>query len=185
MIGINFRQASGTQSQLKLVIHLTMILTLAVYETYFTSMVIVPSKVEDNPGFVSLLKSGYKIVFHRALGNGSGDVAKSRNKFLNIYWYDFDKLGISGWIQNKRYLYNVGNLKDKMQVMRNRSLKVMTDTAYHSGNQELESTKLELDNAHGNMTCKLVPEIFLRTHSYDLVNVSVRVEVLTLSLFLW
>ncbi|OXA48949.1 Glutathione S-transferase 1 [Folsomia candida] len=122
-------RASGTQSQLKLVIHLTMILTLAVYETYFTSMVIVPSKVEDNPGFVSLLKSGYKIVFHRALGNG-----------------------ISGWIQNKRYLYNVGNLKDKMQVMRNRSLKVMTDTAYHSGNQELESTKLELDNAHGNMT---------------------------------
>lgn len=178
MIGIILRQVSGTQSGLKWVIHLTMILTLAVYETYFTSMVVVPVKIENNPGFVSLLKSGYKIAFYRAVGNGSISITNSHNKFLNIYAYDFKKLGILGWMQNKNHLYHVPNQKEKKDVMYNRSLKVMTDASHHSDNQELSSSILDMENSYGNMTCKFVPETFLRTHSYDLAHISVRVEVI-------
>ncbi|OXA48954.1 hypothetical protein Fcan01_16457 [Folsomia candida] len=180
MIGIILRQASGTKSGLKWVIHLTMILTLAVYETYFTSMVVVPIKIEDNPGFVSLLKSGYRIGSYREVGNGSIGINNSHNKFLNIYAYDFKKLGIIGWINNRKYFYHVRNLNEKKEAMYNQSLKVMMDASHHSDNREWVNSILEMDNSHGNMTCKLVPEIFLRTHSYDLIHISVRVEVLAL-----
>lgn len=117
MIGIHLRQAIGTQSWLKWVIHLTMILTLAVYETYFTSMVVVPSKVEDNPGFASLLKNGYKMVYYRALANVSARVKNYHHQFLNLYAYDFEKLGISGWIKNRKYFYSVRKQKKLTKVI--------------------------------------------------------------------
>ncbi|OXA49157.1 hypothetical protein Fcan01_15590 [Folsomia candida] len=178
VIAIYFRQTSGRDTKLKWVIHFGMIVVLSVYETYFTSMVVVPVKVERNPGFVSLLKMGYRIAFHRFSTNSSSDI--SQDFYLNRFNYDFEKLGVAGWIRNEKYFYDNRNQTDADKLISNNTLKVMVDISVQPDFKKRTLTQQEKYNAAENMKCRFAPEIFLKTNSYEMALVNLRVEILSL-----
>ncbi|OXA49646.1 hypothetical protein Fcan01_15589 [Folsomia candida] len=178
VVAIYFRQTCGEATKLKWVIHMGMIVILSVYETYFTSMVVVPLRVERNPSFVSLLKTGYKIAFSRMSTNSSVDI--SQDAYLDRFNHDFEKLGIAGWIRNATYFHENRNGAHPDEFLSNRTLKVMTDMVVEPIDKKRALVLQEKDNSATNIKCRFAPEIFLEKHSYELAYVSVRVEVLYL-----
>ncbi|OXA44379.1 hypothetical protein Fcan01_21024 [Folsomia candida] len=174
---IHMRQVFGVNTSLKWTIHMIMIVTLAVYETYFTSTVVVPIKVENNFGFATLLKMGYKIAFQRMSLNRSQDI--SRDPYLNRYEYDFERLGISGWVKDDKYLYELQNRTQLFGDLLYK-WKIMADITVISVNKERSKAQLRKENAGGEVQCRFAPETFLQTNTYEVAFVNVRVEILSL-----
>ncbi|OXA48125.1 hypothetical protein Fcan01_17045 [Folsomia candida] len=176
VVAVCFRQICGTNTKLKWVLHISMIASLAVYESYFTSTIVVPSKVERNPSFVSLLKMGYKIGFKRASTNNSTDI--SGDAYLNRYDHVFEKLGIAGWIRNKKFFYGTKRLT-RTQI-KNRTLKIMMAFPTQQEDKKIARAEQEVGNARSKIQCRFTPEIFYKTENYEMAFLSVRVEVLSL-----
>ncbi|OXA36905.1 hypothetical protein Fcan01_28335 [Folsomia candida] len=115
---------SGRQTKLKGVISIAMIATLVFYETFFTSMFVVPIHTENNPGFADLLKSGYRMAYFEQANNTS--VVDDYFKYYEYYEYDFKQLGIYEWIKDSKYFFLVKRNESLDRLVTNQTLKVMT-----------------------------------------------------------
>lgn len=164
VLAIHVRQNTGSQTVLKWILHLVMILILGVYETYFTSQVIVPPVRDNTLSFVTLLKTGYK-VGHSANSEG----------FLLRYELDFKRLGISEWIKEEKHSVRLENREEFSKLKHNETLKLMVSDVVIAADRKLESATEEYRNVVRN-SCRLASDKFSSTETYDYVHVIMRRE---------
>lgn len=165
VIAIHLRQNYGTQTTLKWTLHFIMILTLAVYETYFTSQVVVPPVRDNSLGFVTLLKSGYKVA-----------IPPNTTGYMLRFEDDFKRLGIQT-LKSKKYTFKLKTGQALNELLYNKSLKLMGAEVVLPTDRRMRTTFEEFRNADRN-SCRFARDTFSNQETYDLVHIMMRGKAL-------
>lgn len=177
VIALVLRQVSGRQTKLKGVISIAMIATLVFYETFFTSMFVVPIHTENNPGFADLLKSGYRMAYFEQANNTS--VVDDYFKYYEYYEYDFKQLGIYEWIKDSKYFFLVKRNESLDRLVTNQTLKVMVPQSIFSLLKHVIKSYVESQNV-GEDKCRFTQEEFNKLSVYEMAFVNLRVEIISI-----
>ncbi|OXA64996.1 hypothetical protein Fcan01_00149 [Folsomia candida] len=164
VIAIHLRQNYGTQTTLKWTLHFVMTLTLAVYETYFTSQVIVPPARDNSLGFATLVKSGYRIT-----------IPRNFTSFMAQFQHDLKRLGIQILEEKHTIRLNPGQTFQKLQY--NESLKLMRAEVVLAADRRMRATLEENRNVN-RKSCRFARDKFSNQETYDFVHVMMRREAL-------